>query len=229
MAAGDGRTGTKRPATGAAWQSMPSSEAGKDGRAQEWVTPRGVVPTQCLVPEPTEWSGSPPTGLCLTSPRVNRMERVTPCGVVPDLQRQSSAGLGHPPRGCARPATRTWGALGRSRQHCPQSRLKSHSSKERRALGDMSLSETSMTNTHPGVAQAAAKNAGSVTLGAVRARRNRVAHAHAAWAKEPAQTDEQKRRPSKGVDELSHQNKGLGVSCWAARPLAYPPPLDGSL
>ena len=229
VAAGDGRTGTKRPATGAAGQSMPSSEAGKDGRAQEWVTPRGVVPTQCLVPEPTEWSGSPPTGLCLTSPRVNRMERVTPCGVVPDLQRQSSAGLGHPPRGCARPATRTWGALGRSRQHSPQSRLTSHSSKERRALGDMSLSETSMTNTHPGVAQAAAKNAGSVTLGAVRARRNRVAHAHAAWAKEPAQTDEQKRRPSKGGDELQHQNKGQGVSCWAARPLAYPPPLDGSL
>ena len=92
----------------------------------------------------------------------------------------------------------------------------------------MSLSKTSMTNTHPGVAQAAAKNAGSVTLGAVRARRNRVAHAHAAWAKEPAQTDEQKRRPSKGVDELLHQNKGQGVSCWAARPLAYPPPLDGS-
>ena len=175
------------------------------------VTPHGVVPDS------------------VTSPRVNRMERVTPCGVVPDLQRQSSAGLGHPPRGCARPATRTWGALGRSRQHSPQSRLKSHSSKERRALGDMSLSETSMTNTHPGVAQAAAKNAGSVTLGAVRARRNRGAHAHAAWAKEPAQTDEQKRRPSKGGDELQHQNKGQGVSCWAARPLAYPPPLDGSL
>ena len=37
-----------------------------------------------------------------------------------------------------------------------------------------------------------------------------------------------RRRPSKGGDEL-HQNKGLGVSCWAARPLAYPPPLDGSL
>jgi hypothetical protein len=88
VAAGDGRTGTKRPATGAAGQSMPSSEAGKDGRAQEWVTPRGVVPTQCLVPEPTEWSGSPPTGLCLTSPRVGcqdgrALEWVTPRGVVP--------------------------------------------------------------------------------------------------------------------------------------------------
>ena len=88
VAAGDGRTGTKRPATGAAGQSMPSSEAGKDGRAQEWVTPRGVVPTQCLVPEPTEWSGSPPTGLCLTGPRVGcqdgrALEWVTPRGVVP--------------------------------------------------------------------------------------------------------------------------------------------------
>ena len=37
------------------------------------------------------------------------------------------------------------------------------------------------------------------------------------------------RRPSKGVDELSHLNKGQGVSCWAACPLALPPPLDGSL
>ena len=93
-------------------------------------------------------------------------------------------------------------------------------------MGD--LSETSMTNTHPGVAQAATKNAGSVTLGAVRVRRNRDAHAHA-WAKEPAQADVQKRRPSKGGDELLHQNKGQGVSCWSARPLAYPPPLDGSI
>ena len=40
---------------------------------------------------------------------------------------------------------------------------------------------------------------------------------------------QQSRRPSKGGDELQHQNKGQGVSCWAARPLAYPPPLDGSL
>ena len=39
-------------------------------------------------------------------------------------------------------------------------------------MGD--LSETSMTNTHPGVAQAATKNAGSVTLGAVRVRRMRM-------------------------------------------------------
>ena len=33
---------------------------------------------------------------------------------------------------------------------------------------------------------------------------------------------------AKGVDELSHRNKGPGVSCWTARPLAHPPPLDGS-
>ena len=63
VAAGDGRTGTKRPATGAAGQSMPPSEAVKDGRALEWVTPRGVVPTQCQ------------DGRAL--------ERVTPRGVVP--------------------------------------------------------------------------------------------------------------------------------------------------
>ena len=42
-------------------------------------------------------------------------------------------------------------------------------------------------------------------------------------------SDQQMRRPSKGVDELSHLNKGQGVSCWAACPLALPPPLDGSL
>ncbi len=107
VAAGDARTGTKRPATGAAGQSMPSSEAGKDGRAQEWVTPRGVVPTQCLVPEPTEWSGSPPTGLCLTSPRVNRMDERwsgSPLAglCLPSASSQSQQnGAGHPPRGCA--------------------------------------------------------------------------------------------------------------------------------
>ena len=33
---------------------------------------------------------------------------------------------------------------------------------------------------------------------------------------------------AKGVDDLAHLNKGPGVSCWTARPLAHPPPLDGS-
>ena len=49
---GDGRTGTKRPAAGASGQSMPSSEAGQDGRALEWVTPRGVVSPGATWPLP---------------------------------------------------------------------------------------------------------------------------------------------------------------------------------
>ena len=39
----------------------------------------------------------------------------------------------------------------------------------------------------------------------------------------------QLRRPSQGAADCIHLNKGPGVSCWTARLLAHPPPLDGSL